>query len=84
MCIIGEGGFAVAGVHGAVEGLVGFDQCGRHRERVVEIGEGALRELRAGIQHGLGGGLDFFTLRVAGLRPWEIVIDRWRIALSVG
>ena len=54
--IAGEGGFAVAGIHGAVEGLVGFDQCGRHGKRVVEIGERALRELRAGIQHGLGGG----------------------------
>ena len=38
--IAGEGGFTVAGIHGAVEGLVGFDQRGRHGERVVEVGEG--------------------------------------------
>jgi hypothetical protein len=54
--VIGEGGFAVAGIHGAVEGLVGFDQYGRHGERVVEVGKRALRKLRAGIQNGLGGG----------------------------
>ncbi len=40
LCVAGEGGFAVADVHGAVEGLMGFDQCGRHGERVVEVGEG--------------------------------------------
>jgi len=39
LCVVGEGGFAVAGVYGAVEGLMGFDQRGRHGERVVEVGE---------------------------------------------
>ena len=38
--VAGERGLAVAGIHGAVEGLMGFDQRGRHRERVVEVGEG--------------------------------------------
>ncbi len=31
---------------------MGFDQDGRHGERVVEVDERALRELGAGIQHG--------------------------------
>jgi hypothetical protein len=87
--VVGEGGLAVAGIHSAVDGLVGFDQCGRHGERIVEVGERTLRELRAGIQHGLGGGFDLpLSLRCAppspaggrGLgrgkfRPREVVVD---------
>ena len=82
--VAGEGGFAVAGVHGAVERLMGFDQRGRHRERVVEVGQRALRKLRAGIQHGLRGILDFLALRVAGfVRPREVVVhDARRIAVT--
>ena len=38
--VVGKCGLAVASIHNAVEGMVGFDQCGRHGERVVEVGEG--------------------------------------------
>ena len=41
--VAGEGGGAVAFLDGAVEGLVGFEQRGGHRERVVEIGEAGAR-----------------------------------------
>ena len=30
---------AVAEVNGAVEVGMGFDQCGRHRQRVVKVGQ---------------------------------------------
>ena len=79
LCVVGEGGFAVAGIHGAVESLMGFDQCGRHGERVVEVGERALRELRTGIQHGLGGGFYGCVLFVCWFfRPRVVVVDDTR------
>ena len=73
--VAAEHGFAVAGVHGVIQRLVRLHQCGRHGERVVEIGERTLRELCAGIQHGLGGFLDLAVLRVAALWPRKVVVD---------
>ena len=35
----GEGGATVEAVHGAVEGLVGLAEIGRHEVRVVEVGQ---------------------------------------------
>src|SRR3546814_8279411 len=55
------GGFfggEVGGVHGLVELLVGLDQGGRHGQRVVEVGEGGVREFGTRVQYELGGCFD--------------------------
>ena len=46
---------AVAEVNGVVEVGMGFDQRGRHRQRVVEIGHRRAGEFLACVQHGLRG-----------------------------
>ena len=38
---------AVTAVHGAVEGGVGFDQRGRHGQRIVEVGQRRVRKFLA-------------------------------------
>ena len=55
----------VAEVNGAVEGSVGFDERGRHGQRIVKVGERRVGELLARVQHGLRGGFDGGALLVA-------------------
>ena len=66
-----EGLGAVAEVNGTVEVGVGFHQCGRHRQRVVKVGQRRLGKYVARVQHRLrddfyGGAL--FGARRFGLR----------------
>jgi len=73
---VGEGLAAVAAVHGPVEGGVRPAQRLGHGERVVKVGERGVGELRSGVEHGLGRGLDGRTLLVRDLRgPGEVVVD---------
>jgi len=48
---------AVAEVNGEVEAGVGFDQRGRHCQRIVQVGQRRVRKFLARIQHRLSGGL---------------------------
>ncbi|OFV93515.1 MAG: hypothetical protein A3F68_06270 [Acidobacteria bacterium RIFCSPLOWO2_12_FULL_54_10] len=56
LAVVVEGLRAVATVHGAVEGGVGFDQRGRHRQRVVKVGQRRLGKFLARVQHRLRDG----------------------------
>ena len=70
-----EGLRAVAMINGAVEVGVGFDEGGRHGERVVKIGECGIGKLYPHIQHSLSFGFHGGALLVCHvLRPREIVI----------
>jgi len=51
-----EGLRAVAEVNGAIEVVVGFSEGGRHRQRVVEIGQRCVGEFLARLQYRLRGG----------------------------
>jgi hypothetical protein len=42
---------------------------------VIQVGQRGGGELRAGVEHALGGGFDGGTLRVGGGGPWEVVVD---------
>lgn len=71
-----EAALAVGGIDGAVQRLVRLDQCRRHGDRIVEVGECAVGEGGAGVEHTLGGGFDGLALLVAGgVGPWEVVVD---------
>ena len=48
--VVGEGLGAVEAVDGAVEGLVGLEEIGRHKERIVELGEGGVGVAGAGVE----------------------------------
>ncbi len=56
LAVVLEGLRAVAEVNGAVEVGVGFDQRGRHRQRVVKVGQRRVGKFLARVQHRLRGG----------------------------
>ena len=51
-------GGGVGGIHRAVQRGMRLDQRRRHGQRVVEVGQGGIGELGAGVEHGLRGGFD--------------------------
>jgi hypothetical protein len=74
--VVGERFGAVEAVDGAVEGLVGLEEFGRHEQRVVERGEGGVGEKGPGVKDGLCEGLDLRALGVSGFGgPREVVVD---------
>ena len=48
-----EAAMLVEAVRGAIQGLVGAAQVGRHQLRVVEISQRGVRPFDAGVQDGL-------------------------------
>ena len=67
---------AIEPVDGAVERPVRLRQLRRHRERVVEIGEGAVRIALAGIKNCLREPLDLGLLCIGDVaRPGKVVVD---------
>lgn len=74
----GLGGVAhrhAVGLHyGAVVHLVGLAQFGRHGHLVVQVGEGAVRVQRAGIQNRLRRLFNLRPLHVGGVGPRKVVI----------
>ena len=71
-----EGFVAVGAVNGSVELGVRFQQVGRHGKRVIEVGKRRGWVGFAGVEDGLGGGLDGGAV-LGGwvLRPRIVVID---------
>ncbi len=61
---------AVAEVNGAVEVGVGFDQRGRHRQRVVKVGQRRLGEFLTRVQNRLRGGFDYAVYMTTS-QPWD-------------
>ena len=49
LAVVVEGLRAIAEVDGAVEFGVGFDERGRHGQRIVEVGEGGIGKFFAGV-----------------------------------
>lgn len=66
LAVVVEGLRAIAEVHGAVKCSMGFDERGRHGERVVKIGESGIRKFLACVGDGLGGGFDSGARGCAG------------------
>ncbi len=93
LAVAGEGVVAIAAVHGAVEVLVGFEQVGRHGQRVVKVGERSrsqsrfacweipntsVAKARSRLQDSLGKSLYVQGLFAGWLAgPREIVIDEF-------
>ena len=68
----------VAEVNGAVELAVGFHQRGRHRQRVVKVGQRRLGKFLPRVQHRLRGGFHGSAL-FGGRRfgPGVVVVDEF-------
>jgi hypothetical protein len=68
---------SVGGVNGFVEFLMGFQQYGRHGERVIKVGKRRIRKLRPGIQYGLGFCFNCLFVVLTGVfRPGEVVVNK--------
>lgn len=77
LAVGGEGVFAVAAVHGAVEGLVGFGEGGRHGHGIIEIRKGAGGEFLARGEDFFRALFDFGSLRFRRCRgPGEVVVHQ--------
>ncbi len=56
LAVVLEGLRAEAKVNGAVEVGVGFDELGRHRQRIIKVSKSRLGKFLARVQSGLRGG----------------------------
>ena len=72
-------------VHRAVERAVSAAKGRGHAERIVQVGERRIRELRSCVKHALRCGFNALPLRVRRrLRPREVVVDKTGRVLIVG
>jgi hypothetical protein len=59
-----------------IEDLVGLGERGRHRDRIVKLGQSGIWEVRASLEYGLGGSLHGLILLLARfLWPWKVIVD---------
>ena len=67
-----------------IEDLVGLGERGRHRDRIVKLGQGGLWKARASLEYLLGSNLHGFVLILVRLLwPWKVIVDNaHRITIS--
>ncbi len=59
-----------------IEHMVGLGERGRHRDRIVKLGQSGIWKTRASIEYALGSSLHGFVLLLDRfLWPWKVIVD---------